>query len=155
MNLKIKNLTVEIENKVILKDINVDMTGGKIHALMGPNGSGKSTLAQVLMGHPQYTVVRNGQLPSIKLGKYELLNLSPDHRARLGLFLAFQNPVSVPGVTVANLLRTANAEKNSQEPRNGKKLHNPALSIIEFNEFLFKKTKNLNIAPELLRRGLN
>src|SRR3989344_7493038 len=125
MNLKIKNLTVEIENKVILKDINVDMTGGKIHALMGPNGSGKSTLAQVLMGHPQYTVVRNGQLPSIKLGKYELLNLSPDHRARLGLFLAFQNPVSVPGVTVANLLRTAVKERQEH-------LHNPALNILQF-----------------------
>lgn len=149
MNLSVKNLTVSVAGKRILDDVSLDLESGKIIALMGPNGSGKSSLAQVLMGHPAYQVISsNGKKASVKIGKDEIIDLPPDKRAKLGLFLAFQNPVSVPGVTVANLLRTAVAE-------NKQKLHNPALNVLKFNEELYKKTKKLNIPPELLRRGLN
>lgn len=151
MNLQIKNLTASVENKEILKKVSLTLEPGKIIALMGPNGSGKSTLAQVLMGHPSFKIDPKST-SSIKIGNEEIKDLSPDKRARLGLFLAFQNPVSVPGVNVANLLRTAKIEA---ERKTAKKSHNPALNVIAFHELLFKETQKLNIAKELLKRGLN
>lgn len=150
MNLQIKNLTASVANKEILKKVSLTLEPGKIIALMGPNGSGKSTLAQVLMGHPVFQI--ESKSSSIKIGSEEIKNLSPDKRACLGLFLAFQNPVSVPGVNVANLLRTAKIEA---ERKTAKKSHNPALNVIAFHELLFKETQKLNIAKELLKRGLN
>lgn len=136
VNLSVKNLSVKIAGKDILKKVSFEILPGKIIALMGPNGSGKSTLAQVIMGHPSYTAQNSS---SIKLANVELLDLSADKRAKLGLFLAFQNPVSVPGVNVANLLKTTV----------------PSKDVLSFNEFLYKKSLELNIPAELLRRGLN
>jgi Fe-S cluster assembly ATP-binding protein len=101
--LKIENLKASIEGQEILKGINLTVNSGEIHALMGPNGSGKSTLAYVLMGHPKYKVT-GGKI----LYKGEnILELTPDERAKKGLFLAFQYPVPIPGVTVTNFLRSA------------------------------------------------
>ena len=149
MNLQIKNLKASINGIGILNNLSLVLEPGKIIALMGPNGSGKSTLAQVLMGHPAYTV---GAGSVIRLGKEEISGLTPDKRARLGLFLAFQNPVSVPGVTVSNLLRTAKSEQNGEK---GKKTQNPALNVIAFHELLYKESQKLNINKDLLKRGMN
>src|SRR5574341_2363379 len=101
--LEIRDLHVKVEDKPILKGVSLTVTQGEIHALMGPNGTGKSTLAYTLMGHPAY-VVTSGQ---VLFKGSDLLELAPDERARLGLFLAFQYPVAIPGVSVANFLRTA------------------------------------------------
>ena len=101
--LEIRDLRVKVEDKEILKGVDLTVKQGEVHALMGPNGSGKSTLAYSIMGHPGYQVT-GGEV--IWKGQ-NILELSPDERSRLGLFLAFQYPVSIPGVTVANFLRTA------------------------------------------------
>ena len=102
-HLEIKNLHVSIEEKEILKGLSLIVKQGEIHAIMGPNGTGKSTLAYTLMGHPNYKVT-DGE---IRFKDINILELEPDERSRLGLFLAFQYPVAIPGVTVANFLRTA------------------------------------------------
>lgn len=101
--LKIKDLKASIDNKEILKGVDLEVKPGELHVLMGPNGSGKSTLAQVIAGHPSYTI-DNGQLT---FDKKELKKLTPDKRARMGIFLGFQHPVEVPGVSVFNMLRRA------------------------------------------------
>ena len=101
--LDIRDLKVSIEGKQILNGVNLNVKQGEVHAIMGPNGTGKSTLAYTLMGHPSYTV--NSGSATFK--GQNLLELPVDERSRLGLFLAFQYPVSIPGVTVANFLRTA------------------------------------------------
>src|SRR3990167_9453431 len=101
--LEIKNLHVEIEGKEILKGVNLKLEKGKIHALMGPNGSGKSTLANVIMGHPKYTVTQG----KILLNNEDITNASPDERAKKGLFLSFQYPSEISGITIMNFLRTA------------------------------------------------
>src|SRR2546428_8891190 len=102
-DLEIKDLTVQVEDKVILKGANLTLSKGEVHALMGPNGSGKSTLANVLMGNPFYQVVKG----EVLYKGQDLLAMSPDDRARRGLFIAFQYPVSIPGVTMSSFLRTA------------------------------------------------
>lgn len=101
--LVIKDLHVNVENNEILKGLNLTVRPGEIHAIMGPNGTGKSTLAYALMGHPNYEVTQG----EILLNGEDVLALEPDQRSHLGLFLAFQYPVAIPGVTVANFLRTA------------------------------------------------
>jgi Fe-S cluster assembly ATP-binding protein len=101
--LKIENLRAEIEGQEILKGLDLEINKGEIHAIMGPNGSGKSTLSNVLMGHPRYEVTSG----SITFEGEDVLELEPDERAKLGMFLAFQYPSEVPGVSVANFLRTA------------------------------------------------
>jgi Fe-S cluster assembly ATP-binding protein len=103
VELEIRNLHARIEDKEILKGVDLTVRQGETHALMGPNGSGKSTLANVIMGHPKY-IVTEGE---IHFKGHNILELSADKRARLGLFLAFQYPSAVPGVTVANFLRRA------------------------------------------------
>src|SRR5688500_6217192 len=111
--LEIKNLHVKIEDKEILKGLSLTINQGEIHAIMGPNGTGKSTLAYTLMGHPNYTVTE-GEI--IFKGK-NVLDLEPDERSRAGIFLAFQYPVAIPGVTVANFLRTAiNSRRRAENP---------------------------------------
>src|SRR3990172_3725598 len=111
--LEIRNLHVSIEDKPILKGLDLIIKQGEVHALMGPNGTGKSTLAYTLMGHPGYTVTA-GQ---VIFKGVDLLGLEPDERSRLGLFLAFQYPVAIPGVSVANFLRTAiNARRRAENP---------------------------------------
>jgi Fe-S cluster assembly ATP-binding protein len=101
--LEIKNLHVSIDGKEILNGLNLTVNTGEVHAIMGPNGTGKSTLANTLMGHPSYQVTEG----EILFKGQNIVNLPVDERARLGMFLAFQYPVSIPGVTVANFLRTA------------------------------------------------
>lgn len=101
--LEVRDLHVAVGGKPILKGVDLAVHRGEIHALMGPNGSGKSTLSYALMGHPAYTVTGG----DILLDGQSILELSPDERAKLGLFLAFQYPVAVPGVSVTNFLRTA------------------------------------------------
>ena len=102
-NLDIKNLQVKIDDQQVLKVIDITVKPGEIHALMVPNGSGKSTTAKTLAGHPDYMVTGG----SVSIGDEDLLELSPDERAQLGLFLAFQYPVEIPGVKVNNFLRQA------------------------------------------------
>lgn len=120
---------------------------------MGPNGSGKSTLAGVLMGNPAYSV-KDGQA-QIKIDKLEIVNLRPDERARAGLFLAFQNPISIPGVNVAGLLKTAYTITHEKKGDRAKKTLNPAINVWKFHEILVQKAKLLGIPQEFLRRSLN
>lgn len=156
--LEIRDLRVKVEDKEILKGVNLTVEQGEVHALMGPNGSGKSTLAYSIMGHPGYTVT-GGEV--IWKGQ-NILELSPDERSRSGLFLAFQYPVSIPGVTVANFLRTAiNARLKAQEEQSeaplaaqqaaGKK----GISIPEFRKLMMTKMKMLGMDPAFAGRYLN
>src|SRR6476660_9336233 len=99
----VKGLHVAVEGKEILKGLNLEIRKGEIHALMGPNGSGKSTFANTLMGHPKYEITSG----DILFKGTSVLEMEPDERSRAGLFMAFQYPVGIPGVTVANFLRAA------------------------------------------------
>src|SRR5216117_3365202 len=101
--LAVKDLHVAVEGKEILKGLNLEVRKGEIHALMGPNGSGKSTFANTLMGHPRYDVTQG----DILFKGRSVLEMQPDERSRAGLFMAFQYPVAIPGVSIANFLRTA------------------------------------------------
>ena len=111
--LEIKNLHASIAGKEILKGLNLTIREGEVHAIMGPNGAGKSTLSNVLTGHPAYTVTE-GEV--IFRGK-NLLDMAPEIRAREGIFLSFQYPVEIPGVSVINFMRTAVNEKRQQESK--------------------------------------
>ena len=111
--LDIQNLHVSVDSREILKGVNLMVRQGEVHALMGPNGTGKSTLSYTLMGHPRYHVT-DGQ---VWFKNTNILELEPDQRARMGIFLAFQYPVSIPGVSVANFLRSAiNAKRKGLNP---------------------------------------
>jgi len=144
--LEIRNLHVSVEGQPILKGVNLVVKQGEIHALMGPNGSGKSTLANTLMGHPAYEVTA-GQ---IIFDGVDLVELETDERSRLGLFLAFQYPVAVPGVTVANFLRNAiNARRKAQNPED------KGIPIPEFRKLLLQKMELLQMDPSFGGRYLN
>ena len=138
--LEIKNLHVEFKDKEILKGVNLTLEPGKVHALMGPNGSGKSTLAHVLAGDPRYNVVSG----KILLNGKDITKSNPNERAKLGLFLSFQNPVEIEGVKLSTFLRQAYNSLNKKK-----------LSILEFNELLEKKAEELKIPREFLSRYLN
>ncbi len=118
--LEIRDLAVEVENKEVLHGVNLTVNPGEVHAIMGKNGSGKTTLSHAIMGHPKYKITRG----DILLEGESLLGLSPDERARKRLFLAFQYPVAIPGVTVAQFLRSAilSVRKGEVEPKNVRKL---------------------------------
>lgn len=144
--LEIRNLHASVEGTPILKGVNLTIKQGETHALMGPNGSGKSTLANVLMGNPAYTV-DSGQ---VIFDGVDLLELEPDARSRLGLFMAFQYPVAIPGVTLANFLRSAiNARRRDVDPAD------KGISIPEFRRLLMDKMNYLEISPDFASRYLN
>jgi len=104
--LKIKNLHVEVEGKEILKGVNLKLDFGEINALMGPNGSGKSTLVNTIMGHPKYKITKG----KIEFNGKNILKLSPDKRAKRGIFLSFQNPQEISGISVKKFLKPASKE---------------------------------------------
>jgi Fe-S cluster assembly ATP-binding protein len=144
--LVIKNLHVSIEGKEILKGVNLMVRQGETHAIMGPNGTGKSTLAYTLMGHPSYTVTAG----EVLFHGLNLLNLPADERSRMGLFLAFQYPVAIPGVTVANFLRSAvNARRHALNPED------KGIPILEFRNMLKEKMGLLKMDPAFAGRYLN
>ena len=144
--LEIRNLHASVEDSPILKGVNLTIKQGEIHALMGPNGSGKSTLANVLMGNPAYEVTA-GQ---IIFDGQDILALGADERSRLGLFLAFQYPVAIPGVTLANFLRSAiNARRRDQNPED------KGISIPEFRRLLMEKMDYLEVNSDFAGRYLN
>jgi len=144
--LEIKDLHVSIEGKEILKGLDLTVEQGKIHAIMGPNGTGKSTLAYTLMGHPSYTVTKG----EVFFKGQNVLELKPDERSRLGIFLAFQYPVAIPGVTVANFLRTAiNARRRANNPED------KGMPIPEFRKLLKEKMAMLKMDQNFAGRYLN
>jgi len=144
--LEIKNLHVNIDGKEILKGLDLTIEQGKIHAIMGPNGTGKSTLAYTLMGHPSYTVTEG----EVHFKGQNILELEPDERSRLGIFLAFQYPVAIPGVTVANFLRTAiNARRRAVNAED------KGMPIPEFRKLLKEKMDLLRMDHTFAGRYLN
>lgn len=145
--LKIENLHVNVGATEILKGVNLEMRQGEIHALMGPNGSGKSTLAYTLVGHPKYEITRG----AITIDGTDIGELDPCERARLGLFLAFQYPVTIPGVKVADFLRHAVSNIRNPDRKEGEEL----MPMREFRTELRKTMQELNIDAEFARRYLN
>jgi len=153
--LEIQDLHVQVEKKEILKGVNLTIKAGEIHALMGPNGSGKSTLSYALMGHPKYHI-NNGD---ILLNGESLLELSPDERARRGLFLAMQYPIAVPGVTLYSFLRSAVSAKRgygeaAKQAGNGR-LQAHLIPAREFRKEVNAELEKLKMDPGFLRRYLN
>ena len=138
--LKIEDLQVEIDGQEIVKGLDLEVNKGEMHAIMGPNGSGKSTLANVLMGHPRYEVTGG----SITFQGEDVFELEPDERAKLGMFLAFQYPSEVPGVSVANFLRTAVNSVREEE-----------LSPMEMYRLLQEKMSIMQMDPKFAERYLN
>jgi len=144
--LVIKNLHVNVGENEILKGLDLNVTLGEVHAIMGPNGSGKSTLAYALAGHPNYEVTQG----EINLMGENLLEMEPDERSQFGLFLAFQYPVAIPGVTLANFLRTAiNARRSAKTPED------KGIPIPEFRRLLKEKMDLLKMDHSFAGRYLN
>ncbi len=146
--LVIKNLHVAVEGKEILKGIDLTINPGEVHAIMGPNGSGKSTLANTIAGHPKYTVTEG----AILFKGENILEWGADERARKGVFLAFQYPMAIPGVTVANFLRTALNARRKETGTNG---NAKAISIPEFRKLMLAKMQLLKLDPGFATRYLN
>jgi Fe-S cluster assembly ATP-binding protein len=144
--LEILDLHVAVEGKQILNGVNLDVEQGQIHALMGPNGTGKSTLANALLGHPSYEITSG----SIRFKGKDINELDPAERSRLGLFLAFQYPVAIPGVSVANFLRMAiNARRKAEDEED------KGITVPEFRSMLKEKMDVLKISHEFAGRYLN
>ncbi len=143
-SLLIKDLRVSIQDKLILKGLNLEVKLGEIHAIMGPNGSGKSTMAYTLAGHPKYEV-EGGE---VWLDGQNLLEMTPDERARAGLFLAFQYPTAIPGISMANFLRTSVNAVRGGDSKKG-------LPVTEFRKMLTEKMDLLKMDKSFARRYLN
>jgi Fe-S cluster assembly ATP-binding protein len=145
-DLDIRNLHVSIEGREILKGVDLIVRQGEVHALMGPNGTGKSTLAYTLMGHPNYLVTEG----EVWFKGQNILELEPDKRSHLGLFLAFQYPVAIPGVSVANFLRTAiNARRKANNPED------KGMPVPEFRRMLKETMDLLKVDHQFAGRYLN
>src|SRR5215813_1839388 len=142
--LEIRNLTAAIDGNQILKGINLKVNKGEVHAIMGPNGSGKSTLAKVLAGHPAYEVTGGAVIYNGK----NLLEMSPDERAREGVFMAFQYPVEVPGVSNAQFLRLAYNERQ-------KHIGADELDPLEFKDLLKEKAALVEMDASFMTRSVN
>jgi len=142
--LEVKNLQVSINNNQILNNLNLTINKGEIHAIMGPNGSGKSTFSKVLAGHPAYNVTKG----EIKLKGLNILDLEPETRSHLGVFLAFQYPIEIPGVTNEEFLRFAYNAKQ-------KFFNKPEVDPIEFLSIIHNKLDLINMAPVFLSRNVN
>ena len=142
--LEIKNLHVTVGGKEILKGIDLDIRAGEVHAIMGPNGSGKSTLSYVLAGRDGYVVTEG----SVRFKGKDLLEMSVDERAAAGIFLAFQYPLEIPGVTTMTFLKTA---LNAQRKARGEE----ELDAVRFLKLVREKSKPLNVSDEMLKRSLN
>ncbi len=142
--LEIKNLHASINGKEILKGINLTVKTGEVHAIMGPNGSGKSTLSNVLVGHPAYEVTKG----SVTFNGKDLLAMSPEDRSHEGLFLSFQYPVEIPGVSMVNFMRTAVNEKR-------KYLGLEPLSAGEFLKLMREKRAVVELDNKLANRSVN
>lgn len=144
--LEVRQLHVAVEDTEILKGVDLTVDKGEIHALMGPNGTGKSTLAYALMGHPRYEITKG----EIYFKGKDLMDLDPDERSRSGLFLAFQYPVAIPGVSLANFLRMAiNAKRRQEDPED------KGISIPKFRALIKEKMDLLQMPHEFAGRYLN
>jgi Fe-S cluster assembly ATP-binding protein len=143
MSLKIENLTANIGDRQILKGLNLEVPKGQVHAIMGKNGSGKSTLAKVMAGHPDYEVT-GGSVTLDGLNLFEMQE--PDQRARAGLFVAFQYPMEIPGVTIANFIRAALQARLPEGEE---------LDAVEYYEHLYKKMDSLKIDRKFTSRAVN
>jgi Fe-S cluster assembly ATP-binding protein len=144
---EIQDLHVSVEGREILRGVSLGLSRGEVHAVMGPNGSGKSTLSNTLMGHPGYEVTGG----SVLFKDQDLLALEPDERARLGVYLAFQYPTVVPGVTMANFLRTALNAKRGYDGKDKSK----AISPREFRSLLKEPMQTLRMDDSFLSRYIN
>jgi Fe-S cluster assembly ATP-binding protein len=142
--LEVKNLRASVDDKEILKGITLTVKPGEVHAIMGPNGSGKSTLAQVLAGHPAYEVTGG----EVTFDGQDLLDMEPEERAQAGVFLAFQYPVEIPGVTNAYFLRVA---YNEIRKARGEEELDP----MDFLDLLEEKLKVVEWGPEIMQRAVN
>jgi Fe-S cluster assembly ATP-binding protein len=145
--LTIQNLHVAIDGKEILRGVDLTIRQGEVHALMGPNGSGKSTLSYALMGHPNYEVTEG----SATIDGQDLLAMEADERAKAGLFLAFQYPTTIPGVSVANFLRHAVTNVRNPERKEGQDL----IPMRDFRKELREQMDDLGVDQEFARRYLN
>lgn len=142
--LEIKNLKVSIEDNIILNNLNLKVQKGEIHAIMGPNGSGKSTFSKVVAGHPTYSIL-NGD---ILFKGDSIIELSPEERSHLGIFLAFQYPIEIPGVSNEDFLRLSyNAKQRF--------FNQPELDPIEFLEIVSQKMQLVSMSPQFLNRNVN
>jgi Fe-S cluster assembly ATP-binding protein len=157
--LEVKDLHASVEGKEILKGVNMTIRQGEVHALMGPNGSGKSTLGYVIAGHPHYEVTGD-----ILFNGESILDLEPDERAKLGIFLAFQYPVAVPGVSFANFLRAAvssvrgykdRAKEEMERTGQLKEVGSELMPMREFRQELYEKMDRFNVDRAFARRYLN
>ena len=145
--LKISDLHVSVSGTPILKGVNLEIKQGEVHALMGPNGSGKSTLAYAMAGHPSYEITKG----KVEIDGTDISELDPNERARLGLFLAFQYPVVIPGVKVADFLRHAMSNVRNPDRKEGEKL----IPMREFRKELRDQMSELGMDLEMARRYLN
>lgn len=163
-SLVITNLHASVEGKDILKGVSITVRPGEVHAIMGPNGSGKSTLAYALMGHPSYETPRSGHREQkIMIGKENLIGAEPEERAKAGLFLAFQSPIAIPGVSVVNLLRTSyqalhadtDSRDQTQNPVLARRWTGAGMTLQEFMKMLKGYASELKVSDEFLARGIH